>query len=109
MPPASLVAARTETFMSVLGAAGTPPSLFTDADGTSQREAFRRYLTMTVQPLARVLEAELMEKLEAAVHLDFGDLYAHDLAGRAMAFQKLVAGGMPVQDAINVSGLMNDA
>ena len=108
-PPESMVKARQETFLSVLGAAGTPPALFTEADGTSQRESFRRYLTMTVQPLAKLLEEELVMKLEAEVRLDFSDLYAHDLAGRAMAFQKLVAGGMPLQDAITVSGLMQEA
>ena len=51
-------------------AAGRIPvqPLFNDADGTSQRESFRRYLTT--------------------------------------AFSKLIAGGLPVQDALVTSGLI---
>ena len=52
-----------------------------------------------VQPLSRLLEAELRQKLEADV-----GLYAHDLQGRATAFSKLIAGGLPVQDALVTSG-----
>ncbi|MDE0357680.1 MAG: hypothetical protein OXN92_08040 [Gammaproteobacteria bacterium] len=104
----NMMLARRDGFAEVLAATGTPPSLFTDADGTAQREAFRRYLTMTVQPIARVLEQELSEKLETSVSLGFEDLYAHDLVGRASSFQKLVAAGVPVADALNTSGLMAD-
>ena len=106
MPPASMAAIRNDAFGAVLGATGTPPSLFTDgADGTAQREAVRRWHLGTVLPLARILEAELTEKLEAGVSLTF-DAYPLDLAGRAQAFQKLVAGGVPVQKALGTSGLL---
>ena len=107
MPPDSMVRVRKDAFNAVLAATGTPPSLFTDADGTSQRESFRRYLTMTVQPLARILAHELGEKLEAPgeVRLGFRRLYAHDLQGRATAFAKLVKAGMPEADALAASGL----
>ena len=37
----------------------------------AQRESFRRYLTTVVQPLSRLLEAELRQKLEADVGLSF--------------------------------------
>ena len=80
--------------------------MFNDADGTNQRESFRRYLTTVVQPLSRLLEAELRQKLEADVGLSFDGLYAHDLQGRATAFSKLIAGGLPVQDALVTSGLI---
>ena len=56
-------------------------------------------------PLARLLEHELTAKLETGVRLKF-DSYPLDLAGRAEAFQKLVAGGVAVQEALIVSGLM---
>ena len=80
--------------------------MFNDADGTNQRESLRRYLTTVVQPLSRLLEAELRQKLEADVGLSFDGLYAHDLQGRATAFSKLIAGGLPVQDALVTSGLI---
>lgn len=105
----SMVLARQHAFAEVLASCGTPPSLFTDADGTSQREAFRRYLTMTVQPVARVLAGELSAKLEGDVDFNFDALYAHDMVGRSSAFKRLVDGGVPVQEALQTSGLLGDS
>ena len=42
-PPATLSPLRTEAAMAVLSACGVPVSLMTDADGTSQRESWRRF------------------------------------------------------------------
>ena len=106
-PPETLATIRRDTFEAVLAATGTPPSLFTDADGTAQREAVRRWHLGTVLPLARLLEAELSDKLEATVRLAF-DAYPLDLAGRAQAFQKLVAGGVAVAEALATAGLLAD-
>ena len=106
-PPESLAEIRRDTFEAVLAATGTPPSLFVDSDGTSQREAVRRWHLGTVLPLARILEAELTAKLEADVRLRF-DAYPKDLAGRAQAFQKLVAGGVSVTEALATAGLLSD-
>ena len=98
---------REDAFNAVLAACGTPPALFDDSDGTAQRESFRRYLTLTVQPMAQVLESELADKLDAPdVRLSFEGLYAHDLQGRATAFTKLIAGGLDVQQALVTSGLL---
>ena len=107
-PPDAMEKIRDGAFLHVLAACGAPASLFSTDDGTAQREAFRRYLTTTVQPLARLLEHELSSKLEGEVKLDFSALYAHDLAGRATAFSKLIAGGLPVNEALVTSGLMAD-
>ena len=107
MPPESMATIRRDAFEAVLAACGTPPSLFVDSDGTSQREAGRRWHLGTVLPLARLLEAELEAKLETPVRLRF-DLYNVDLAGRAQAFQKLVAGGVGVNEALATSGLLAD-
>ena len=106
-PPDSMVEVRRDAFAAVLAATGTPPSLFTDADGTSQREALRRWHLGTVLPLARILEVELTAKLEGSVRLRF-DAYPLDLAGRAQAFQKLVAGGVSINEALATSGLLAD-
>lgn len=106
MPPDSMATIRKDSFNAVLAACGTPPALLDDSDGTAQREAFRRYLTMTVQPLATLLEHELTAKLEADVKLCFDGLYAHDLVGRSTAFKNLVAGGVQVEGALAKSGLL---
>ena len=67
MPPESMVMIRKDAFEAVLAACGVPPPLFTDADGTSQREAVRRWHLNLVLPLARQLETELTAKLDTDV------------------------------------------
>ena len=107
-PTESMVKLIDSAFMRVLASCGCSPALFDDSDGTSKREALRQWHLGTVQPLARLLEHELSEKLEAPVRLRF-DLYNVDLAGRAQAFQKLVAGGVAITEALATSGLLADA
>ena len=105
-PTETMAMLRRDAFAHVLAATGTPPALFVDnADGTAQREAIRRWHLGTVLPLARLLEHELTAKLETPVRLKF-DNYPLDLAGRAQAFQKLVAGGVAVTEALATAGLL---
>ena len=106
-PPAVLAELRSMSAVDVLAACGVPPSLTAaNADGTGQREAFRRFVALTVRPAARLVEHELSEKLEHEIRLDFSDLRSDDLTGRARAFQSLVGGGMAVDKAAALSGLM---
>ena len=107
MPPDSIVNISKDSFARVLAACGCSPALFDDSDGTSKREALRQFHLGTVLPLARILEAELSAKLETPVKLSF-DLYNTDLAGRAQAFQKLVAGGVSVNEALMTTGLITN-
>lgn len=96
-----------QSFERTLAACGVPPSLFISDDGTAQREAVRRWHLGTVIPLADLLAWELTTKFETPVTLRF-DSYPLDLAGRAQASKNLVAGGMAVEQALGVSGLMVD-
>ena len=106
-PPEVLKALRSDAGMCVLTACGIPPSLVqANSDGTAQRESFRRFVMLSVEPLLDTLRAELERKLETEISFDLRGLWAHDLAGRAQAFQRLVAAGIPVGDAIGASGLM---
>ena len=88
-----------------VAACGASGSLFTDADGTAQREAWRRWHLSGVIPVAGLIEAELSARFEVGIRLSF-DMYATDLQGRAQAFQKLVAGGMAVEKAAAISGVL---
>ena len=106
-PTDSMVKLADSAFGRVLAACGASPALFDDSDGTSKREALRQYHLGTVQPLARILERELSDKFGEPVRLRF-DLYNVDLAGRAQAFQKLVAGGVAVNEALMTAGLLAD-
>ena len=103
-PPETLARIRKDVFEHVLAATGTPPSLFTDADGTSQREAVRRWHQNTVIPLARLLEHELTAKLETPISLKF-DSYALDMVSRAQVVAKLVSAGVDIGVAMTSVGL----
>ena len=106
-PPDAMVKLSNAGFSRMLAACGCSPAMFDDSDGTAKREALRQWFMGTVRPLARILEHELTMRLDTPVKLRF-DLYATDLAGRASAFKALVAGGMAVDQAIGLSGLMAD-
>ena len=105
-PPDALSNLRSEAGLAVLGACGVPVSLFTDADGTSQRESSRRWLATGLQPLADLAAAELSDKMDADVRLTFDDLFLHDLQGRATAFHRLVDAGVDPETALKRSGLL---
>ena len=104
MPPESMVRMADAAFARVLAACGVPPPLFTDADGTSQREAVRRWHLNTVLPLARLVEHELTLKLEAPVELKF-DSYALDMVSRATVVAKLAQAGVPMATALDAVGM----
>ena len=104
MPPDSMVTIRKDAFEAVLAACGTPPSLFLDSDGTSQREAVRRWHLNLVLPLARMVEHELTAKLETPVELKF-DSYALDMVSRATVVAKLAQAGVPMATALDAVGM----
>ena len=107
-PPASIDAIRTSTGQPHAAACGVPPALVSRSDGTALREAWRQFLFGTISPVAKLLEAELSEKLDVSVDLVFNELRASDLAGRARAFQSMVGGGMEPAEAAALAGLMAD-
>ena len=60
----------------------------------------------SVEPVASLIAEVASEALEVEVSFDFSGTWSHDLTGRAAAFQKLVSGGMEVEKAVQVAGLM---
>ena len=107
-PPAPLATLRSDAALSVLAACGIPPSLVAlPADGTGQREAWRRFLHGTIAPLAELVRMELADKLDIpGLAIGFDRLFASDLSGRARAFQSMVNGGMDPAKAAGLAGLM---
>ena len=105
-PGAALIAQAEMASREVYSACGIPLSVVTEAEGTGQREGFRRLMHATVAPLARIVAEELTSKFEADISLSFDSLFAADLSGRARAFQSLVGGGMDVAKAAALAGLM---
>ena len=60
-----------------------------------------------VSPIGRLVQEELREKLDApGLTLNWSALSASDLQGRARSFQSMVGGGMPLERAAALSGLM---
>ena len=105
-PPESLGKVMSQGFLEVLAACGVPPGMFAHVGDSGQREAYRRFVTLTIEPLGKQLAQELSAKLETKIGLDFSGLYAHDLAGRARAFQSMVGAGMDPAKAAGLAGLM---
>ena len=81
--------------------------MFGGNQAAAVREAWRLALFGVLSPLGRLVQTELRGKL-GDVTLDWSELRASDLSGRARAFQSLVGGGMPVADAVAIAGLMVD-
>ena len=100
-PPAALNEIRTAAALTVYGACGVPPSLVTlPADGTGQREAWRRFLHGSVSPVARLVESELREKLDIPeLTISFDALFAADIASKARAWRSLVGREEKMSDA----------
>ena len=106
-PPDVLRALRSDVGRAVVGACGVPEALIQEADGTAQREAWRRFVHGAVIPVSRIMARELADKLDApGLAFDFGGLYASDVVGRASAFSRMVQGGMDVGEAASLSGLI---
>ena len=101
---------RRAAMLDLLAAAGVPPVLAdARADGTSRREGFRQLLHSTVQPMARLVERELSEKLEAPISLSFRSLAAGDTAGRTRSVKQLTDAGLPLNQALEIVGLVEAA
>ena len=107
-PPDALRALRVDAEMCILGATGTPVELITArSDGAAVREAWRRYAHAFLTPIGGIVAAELGEKLDRpGLALDFSTLFASDITGRARAFNSLVQGGMDIERAAALSGLL---
>ena len=105
--PDALIQLRNDADRLVLGLLGTPIGLLEKTDGAAMRESWRQLLHATVAPLGKLVEKELREKLDAPrLTLSWSELRASDIAGRARAFNSLVAGGMELEKALNVTGLL---
>lgn len=104
--PGSLVDALGASGAAVIAACGVPVELLDPGPSTASREAWRRFLHGTISPLGRLVSAELTLKLESEIKLSWESLYASDLSGRARAFQSMVGGGMDIEKAAGLAGLM---
>ena len=106
-PPQNLVNLRDMVSVQILTACGIPPSLVAiNADGTAQRESYRRFVHLSVVPVAKMLSTEIAQKLEIPdFELGFSDLYAADLQSRTRGLKQLVDAGVSLDEAKSLVGL----
>ena len=106
--PETSLQARSDTFAAILAACGIPASMAAGAaraDGTQLREDYRRFVLMSVQPMADRMAAELARVLKQPVSMGFYRLWAHDVQGRATALAKLIDAGVALREARQIVGL----
>ena len=103
-PPESLGKLRSDVKNDIFGVYGIPSSIH--GTGGSARESYRQFLSSTIQPLAKLVVEELALKLDTpTLALDFTELRAADIAGRARAYGVLINAGMPPAEAAEATGL----
>ena len=86
----------------VPGATGRNPAI---APGPAAREAWRRFTVGTVEPIARMVEAELSRVLEAARDAaSLRRMGGIDAAGRARALHVLTESGYTADQAADLLG-----
>lgn len=105
-PPTGTVQLRQDVSDSILAACGIPPSLgSTGSVGADTRESWRQFLHGTIAPVANTLQTELREKFQLNdVEINFENLFASDIQGRARAFRSLTQGGLSPADASEICG-----
>ena len=104
--PSAVGELRDPIGLSIALACGIPHALVSNSDGTAAREGFRRFLTTTIRPVARIIETELRAKLDPTAELSFSELAASDITGKARAVGSLVkSGGIDKERALRIAGL----
>ena len=108
-PPAGVVETYGLSARAVLSACGVPVALASDADGTSQRESWRRFAMGSLEPTARMVAEELGRKLNTPdLAFDFSSLWARDLVARGQFLKAAVASGVSTDKALDIAGLADD-
>ncbi|MYL11553.1 MAG: phage portal protein [Cenarchaeum sp. SB0669_bin_11] len=105
-PSTALLEARRDLRNEIFAGLGVPPDLMLPGQqGAAQREAYRRFSNLTIQPVANLAAQELSAKLGAAITLNAQPLAAADMAGKARAYGILVSNGYDADEAAQAVGL----
>ena len=87
----------------VMSAMAINPSLYTSA-GAALRESYRHLFSGTIIPLGRLIEAELSEKLERRIRINFPERVRSDISAMSRAYGSLAGSDDPAW-AASVVGL----
>ena len=92
----------------VLASSGVPIELVTESQGTAAREAWRRFLFGTLFPMSRYLITAMADLGNGyTVKLDFQNLQASDVVGRARSVGTLVQAGVELDLALEHAGFID--
>ena len=104
MIPEGLVDLNSVVTREILGCCGVSPVLFDPKSSAAAREAWRTLLFGTIAPLGKIVSAELSAKL-FPLSLEWQELRASDLQGRARSVKSLVDAGVEKDRALAMAGL----
>ena len=105
-PPDALIELRQHVTLDVGSACGIPRALLdSTASGQASREAWRQFVSTSIDGLARRIEAQLLDQLGVEVSIDSAPLGGRDLLARASVFRRLVEGKLPIADARDAAGI----
>lgn len=90
----------------VLSACGVPPSLARVGEATGIREAWRLFLSGTIEPVGRLVREHLAAKLdEPGLQLDFSGLLGIDIRARVFGSLSASGEGLDADTAARLAGL----
>ena len=102
--PESLVDLNSMISREILACCGVSPTLWDPKSSAAAREAWRSLLFGTIAPLGKIVSAELSAKL-FPLSLEWQELRASDLQGRARSVKSLVDSGVEIKRALEMAGL----
>ena len=105
-PPQYMVELLRQARAEVYAACGINSAMF-DASGVAAlREAYRLFLFTVVAPLGKLVAGELAAKIDPSISLDWTELRAADVMGRARSLGSMVKAGVALEQALALSGLL---
>ena len=84
MVPATSIQLRDGSALAVMAAMGALPAMF-QSEGSGLRESYRNLFTGTVEPLGKLISAELSEKLGIPFEFHFPEIVKSDISARSRA------------------------
>jgi len=104
-PQPEVTELRKSVAHSVLSACGVHPALAGETSAGALREAWRVVLHGTLTPVSKIIAAECGRKLGVPnLAINFAELYASDVTGRARALKGLVEAGVELGEARRMVG-----
>ena len=104
-PPEPVIDLHTAATKEIWAACGFPAALFSAADGTASREAWRQVLHGVLAPLGTLVAEEVSTTTGVAVELTWSEIRASDITGRSRAFASLIEAGASFESTALVEGL----